>query len=892
MSRRIVYQLLIALGIVLLFASITYWLDIRTSEKPVGLGQNILGWASVITDILVWITAYVVNKKDNSKTTDIKVSGGSPLIPTGDSSRAIQVNNGNYIEKVEKLEINITQQSEEAVEKNKRKYELRNKHEFEAPRVYKAIQDTAVEFQKKLEELDGGYIGVLGPPGSGKSTFLTQTLRILPVRSVRYYAYVPDAQDPSVLRGESVNFFHDTTLQIQRLRNGLEKRPDPTDRIALNQFFYQQLSLLGKDYEESKTKTIILIDGLDHIAREQHPERSLIEDLPLPTAIPSGVYLVLGSQTRDLPYLPVSVQNALSQDSRIVRMGRLSPQNVFEIIHHTLPEISNDLDPKIYQIVDGHPLSLIYLLNALYQSDSSDKYTEILDEAISYRGNIEDQYFAHWKKIENDLGLAEFLGLLARIRGPIHMEWVASWAEKSLLIKLKGIFGQYFLRDSLGRWEFFHNSYRIFLEAKTADDLPGRISEQINQEIHLKLAQLYEKSDDPFKWETLYHLYRAGEHKRVVDIAQYDWFKSQVRELRPIDAIETDVRLAIKSAGELLDTVALVRYTLIGASLQQRSSALEDSQLPHLLIESDRSDLAIDYARDGARLRLADKTALSLARSLYFINKQEAIRIFELAEPLEYLSGRLISRQSVQLHDLNDLLSEWVESASLIRSPRETAQIIRRIQVEPYFNDEKNDVTKASLRLQNWLLYNGALSCCESGDWDGWRVFFETLDEQRDVGRRFLTLLHTIVDLRRNNANDRAKELLLKLLNMDEPTSLGTDRNNTSNLLSVVEAIYFLEIDDYKTLANIWFQKINVIPLSDKEVSSLDNSPKLFDLHFHYARMKFLLNPSITSDRLIKDTEMQTTYGEYEEDETKLARRQIALIAYTLAKLWVDGYNA
>ena len=70
MSRRVFYRLLIALGIVLLFASITYWLDIQTSEKPVGLGQNILGWAAIITDILAWISAYFVNKKEKSDVTN------------------------------------------------------------------------------------------------------------------------------------------------------------------------------------------------------------------------------------------------------------------------------------------------------------------------------------------------------------------------------------------------------------------------------------------------------------------------------------------------------------------------------------------------------------------------------------------------------------------------------------------------------------------------------------------------------------------------------------------------------------------------------------------------------------------------------------------------------
>ena len=809
-----------------------------------------------------------------------------------------KANDLDAIREVVRQELAALNQATETVlrsekEKSKRKDELRNKHEFEAPRYYKAIQDTAIEFQRKLEELKGGYLGVFGPPGSGKSTFLTQTLRALPIRSIRYYAYVPDAQDPSVLRGESINFFHDTTLQIQKLRDSHEERPDPTDRIALNQFFHQQIALLGKDYEETKTRTIILVDGLDHIAREQHPDRSLIEDLPLPQTLPEGVYLIVGSQTKELPNLPANIQNALSKKERAVWMGKLSPQNVSEITHQTLPEISNAFDQKIYQIVDGHPLSLIYLLNSLFLSESPDEYTKILEGTTIYSGNIEDQYFAHWKKIEDDPDFSDFLGLLARIRGPIPIKWIAGWpiTTKLLLIKLNRTLGQYFSSDSLERWEFFHNSFRIFLEARTADDLPGRTSEQINQEFHLNLAHLYEKSDEPYKWEALYHYYKAGEHKRVVDIAQYDWFRSQVETLRPIDAIETDVRLAIKSAGQLLDKIALVRYTLIGASLQQRSNVLEDSQLPNLLIEAGRSDLAIDYARDGARLRLKDKAALSLARNLYDVNKREAARIFELAEPLEHLSGRLISVQYALHQELNDFLSEWVESANIIHTPRETAQIVRRIQVEPYLNDGKKDVVQASLSLQNWLLHIGALDCCKRGDWDGWKLFIESLDEQRDKGTRYFTLLHTIVHLRQSNENDHAKELLLKLIELEEPTSFGSGRNKISNLLSISEAVYFLEIDDTKAIAQSWLERIDVVPLSDKEISSLDNSPKLFNLLFRHARMKFALDPNMTSEQLMKDAEKHTTFGEYEEDETRLARRQIALIAFTLAKLWVAGHT-
>lgn len=88
------------------------------------------------------------------------------------------------------------------------RYRFHNLHEFPAPRyLYRPIQTTLKNLLEKLETQKGGYLGVFGPPGSGKSTFLTRVLRALPVRLVRYYAYVPDAQDPSVLRGESINFF-------------------------------------------------------------------------------------------------------------------------------------------------------------------------------------------------------------------------------------------------------------------------------------------------------------------------------------------------------------------------------------------------------------------------------------------------------------------------------------------------------------------------------------------------------------------------------------------------------------------------------------------------------------------------------------------------------------
>lgn len=63
MPNKIKYYFLIAFGIVLFFSAIVYWLDLKTSEQPVGLGQNILGWAAIIVDIITWIIVFMEGKK-------------------------------------------------------------------------------------------------------------------------------------------------------------------------------------------------------------------------------------------------------------------------------------------------------------------------------------------------------------------------------------------------------------------------------------------------------------------------------------------------------------------------------------------------------------------------------------------------------------------------------------------------------------------------------------------------------------------------------------------------------------------------------------------------------------------------------------------------------------
>lgn len=82
MPNKIKYYFLIAFGIVLFFSAIVYWLDLKTSEQPVGLGQNILGWAAIIVDIITWITVFMEGKK--KKQDDEVEKSGTRVVFNGD----------------------------------------------------------------------------------------------------------------------------------------------------------------------------------------------------------------------------------------------------------------------------------------------------------------------------------------------------------------------------------------------------------------------------------------------------------------------------------------------------------------------------------------------------------------------------------------------------------------------------------------------------------------------------------------------------------------------------------------------------------------------------------------------------------------------------------------
>ena len=599
------------------------------------------------------------------------------------------------------------------------RFEFRSRHEFPVDEVlYFPIKESVRQLEHALDTLTGGYLGLIGTPGSGKSSLGTQTLRRPSDRTIRYYAFVPDAQDPTVLRGESENFLHDMVLAIERAGFRVGTSPSRFDRTQLLERFHKQLDLLKQDWKTTGRKTVIFIDGLDHIDREQHPNRSLLQDLPLPDQVPDGVYIALGSQT-DAPF-PDRVQFEVRKAERRIEIHPLSREGVFQVIDRVrLRELSQDQKESIYALSAGHPLALSYLLNRLREVNEPQDIQAILDATDPYKGSILAQYHSYWRQFEGDSELLHVVGLLARLRRVIDLSWVETWTAHAVVDRLRFNFAHYFRREDNNRWYFFHNSFRLFLAERTAESSPGVVDPRRDRAFHHELAGICTgmPPESPWAWEALHHLVKAEEHKAVLRCASQRWFRDQFLAFRPLDSIQTDLGLAYQAIGAKKDFIALTRMTLLKAEMNQREFHLNDISFIPILLAIGEKLTALEHVRDGNRLRLKAEDVLPISVILKRVGLlEEAKRVFDLADPLDLLGG-IKPISDIHLDENRKRLVAWAEAASHFREIETMIKTIRRVRGQAG-SVPRQDEAAASRSLHNHLLSRVAFSLIDQERWE------------------------------------------------------------------------------------------------------------------------------------------------------------------------------
>ncbi|MCA9419652.1 MAG: ATP-binding protein, partial [Nitrospira sp.] len=624
------------------------------------------------------------------------------------------------------------------------RFEFRYKHDFPVDEtLYQPITQTVVELESAITQFNSGYLALLGTPGSGKSTTLIHTLRYRQgLRLIRYYAYVPNSPLQEG-RGEAQSFLHDLHLALQRQGIFSPKSvvAQPQSLEELREDFLAQLGILHEKWCEDGIRTLIVVDGLDHIEREQFPSRSLIKELFMPESIPEGVLIILGSQTLDLKDFSQRIRNHLRESGRTLTLEALTRQAVFNIIKaFALPvSLNTDQMEKINTLSNGHPLALSYLLANLRNAADENSLIDILDGTEPYQSHITDNYEIYWNKLEQDEDLKDLFALLSRLRGPFNPKKLIQWAGESTTKRFITQARHYFQEESDTRWQFFHNSFRQFILSQTRRNIFGEQDPEKDKNYHQHLAKLAAAdSDIGWSWEEIFHRFCAGEWDKVLQIGTQEYFRNQFLTLRSLEAILEDTGLCLKAARIKRDGIALIRCFLIEKELGDRHQTLDISHidLPRILYEVHGMDVALKYVIDGQQVLLGKKEAIEFVSLLIEKGQlQAAEKVFNVAEPLDLLSGSTFL-ESYEKENWG-IVHAWAKVACYFRPLEKLFSVIEQLRTNPQSDWEGQRPQDLEHALKEDVVMTLTHCVFDSGNHDILNKFKDLL-HSRENGQLFL----------------------------------------------------------------------------------------------------------------------------------------------------------
>lgn len=420
-----------------------------------------------------------------------------------------------------------------------------NPHDFPIERErYIQFPNLKDEIIKGVSNISKGYLFLQGGPSTGKSTFLEIEINKKKIQNCIIFKYLC-FRDPNELcfrsRGELIHFLEDLNEQFKMY---IKK----TSIDDIKKRFTQNLKRLGEIAEERGIKVLIIIDGIDHIKREEIDklDQPFTDFLPKPSALPKNIiFLISGQHFKSIPWYKSFIS---SIECKLFKISHFTDKEI-ELYIRKRYDFENTIEfkiiDKLFNKTQGNPRYLALICNNFEKYDDLHRNYLIIDKYLDFDNDWNELYENYWNsfEFEKDPVYKEIAGLISRIFGPIDLKWLQSWKEHSYIEQFISNF-KFCFKVYSNIILFEHNSFKTFLQKKS-EEFAGELINKKENKYYSDLANRCNENSNSYSyWNKIIYMKKAIEIKNFIHNS--DYFLNQWFQGRNFEDIIEDIRILLE----------------------------------------------------------------------------------------------------------------------------------------------------------------------------------------------------------------------------------------------------------------------------------------------------------------------------------------------------------
>lgn len=500
-------------------------------------------------------------------------------------------------------------------------------------------------FDGFMRDLDSQPAVVLwGSPGQGKSTFLSYVCKELDQRTLpyirhHYFLDLADRSDRFTLDSVAASLISQMEMRHFQHVQGLHPGPE---------HLRGWIEACANGYASEGKRFLVVIDGLDHVWRENDRDRRPLDSL-FKALLPvlANVTLVIGTQKVSDDQLPSQFAHFIDADAwrELPRMSLVSIESWlraqldagrFELESVTPPTAGGLVAlTRAFQGVTGsHPLVLTYSFEALLKQYRVLEPSTVSSNALAPDGDIRKYYGMLWQQLPNYA--KDALHLLADtgfIWPPLGLETCLS-TEPGALSPAIG----HLLHSSEAGQVAFHGSLYAFVR-----EIPEH-AERV--QVLLPKVVVWLQTQAPtyhrWGWQWLYEA-RAGNPRNLLVRPDRNWVIDSLASAYPRDQVEAILERAEEIAFSDGDFANATRLRWLKTRVYNGPQFQVDDyeQLQGCALQLTADEYPLKTMASGLQAASIDR--LHLIGTQYLL----AGRIAEATDLLEQMRRRINDRVSV-----------------------------------------------------------------------------------------------------------------------------------------------------------------------------------------------------------------------------------------------------